>query len=261
VETYNGARQVVIDEAEPVEPDGAMLRELLPVSPEPVEAMVAEVKERLEGVRHEGLRALVGVYLGDTALMEKFCVCPAAMRLHHAYLGGLLEHTRNLLRLADGVCPLYPRISRDVVTVGVFIHDMAKVREQTWERGFGYTARGQLVGHVVDGVLMLRARVKQAKDAGAVLSEELVMCLEHIVLSHHGQPEHGAARLPATPEAILVHYLDNIDAKMAIALEAARPEGAGRRGGDGDSAGPAGDAFTEKMWALDNVRLFRPDPA
>jgi 3'-5' exoribonuclease len=186
-------------------------------------------------------------------LMGQFKQAPAAKMMHHAYLGGLLEHTLNLVKLANVVCPLYPKISRDLVVVGLFLHDLGKTREISFEGAFTYTDRGELIGHIVDGAIMLHDKVQQVmRTSGVRLPKNAISVLQHIILSHHGQPEFGAAKIPATPEAILVAMLDNLDAKTTIAVTAARPNRA--------KATDLGGNFTEKQWALEQVRLFRPDP-
>jgi 3'-5' exoribonuclease len=183
--------------------------------------------------------------------MAQFKKAPAAKSMHHAYLGGLLEHTLSLMNLADRVCPLYPKINRDLVMTGLFLHDLGKTRELAYDKAFSYTDRGELVGHIVEGVLMLRDKAHALmREKGIRIPPDALMVLEHIILSHHGVPEFGAAKIPSTPEAIMVSILDNLDAKTFMALAAARP----------DHLPPdLGGNFTERQWALD-TKLFRPDP-
>lgn len=249
---YQGELQLIIDVIDPIEPTLDQLRDLLPCSERPPEQMFAEVKALLDTVAHPAMKALVVAYLSDEMLMSQFKQAPAAKSMHHAYLGGLLEHTLNLLRLAEVVCPLYPKLNRDIILVGLFLHDIGKTRELQWERGFSYTDRGELVGHIVEGAIMLHDKAQQVmRETGLRLPRHAVTVLQHIILSHHTLPEYGAAKIPATPEAILVSILDNLDAKVAIALAAARPERA--KGFD------LGGNFTERQWSLD-TKLFRPDP-
>lgn len=250
---YQGELQLIISGLEPAEPSDEEIAELLPVSARPPEEMFAELVELLGTLKHPGMKALAQVYLDDAALMADFKRCPAAKSMHHSYLGGLLEHTLQLVKLADRVCPLYPKISRDIVVMGLFLHDLGKTRELVYDRSFNYTDRGELVGHIVEGAIMLHDRAQQVMRAtGQRLPKYAVTVLQHIILSHHAEPEFGAAKIPATPEAIMVSMLDNLDAKTFIALAAARPE----------RANPLnlGGNFTEKQWALDNVKMFRPDP-
>lgn len=249
---FQGEMQLIIQLIEPIEPGPDELSELLPIAPRPIDEMFAELQALLGTLKHPAVQALARVYMADGFMMEQFKRCPAAKSAHHAYLGGLLEHTLTLCTLADRVCPLYPKINRDLVIMGLFLHDLGKTRELTFDRAFSYTDRGELVGHIVDGAIMLHDKAQQMmRETGLRLPANALMVLQHIILSHHGQPEFGAARVPMTPEAILVHLLDNVDAKMHISLRAARSDRAAEL--------DLGGNFTERLWALD-TKLFRPDP-
>ncbi len=249
---YQGELQLIIHTIDPVEPSPEQMRDLLPCSKRDAAEMFAELTAILSTLRHDAAKALARSYLDDAFLMEQFRQAPAAKSMHHAYLGGLLEHTLTLLKLADLVCPLYPKINRDIVLLGLFLHDLGKTRELVYDRAFGYSDRGELIGHIVDGAIMLHDKAQQVmKDFGVRMPPGLVMILQHIVISHHGIPEFGAAKIPASPEAILVAMLDNLDAKTTMALAAARP--------DHDRAFDLNGHFTEKQWALD-TKLYRPDP-
>ncbi|MDX2018501.1 MAG: HD domain-containing protein [Planctomycetota bacterium] len=248
---YQGELQFIIHSIEPVEPSAEEMRDLLPASKRPAAEMFAELTALLGTLQHPAMKALAEAYLSDEYLMTALKQCPAAKSMHHAYLGGLLEHTLNLLKLADRVCPLYPRINRDLVMMGLFLHDLGKTRELVYDRAFSYTDRGELIGHIVDGAIMLHDKAQTLmREKGVRLPPGAVMVLQHIIISHHAVPEFGAAKIPATPEAILVAMLDNMDAKTTMALAAARPE---------RETASLGGNFTEKNWALD-TKLYRPDP-
>lgn len=250
---FKGELQLIVDRIEAIEPSQEELRDLLPASERPADEMFSELLAILDTIAHPAMKALVQAYLDDEMLMSNFKQAPAAKMMHHAYLGGLLEHTLTLLRLAQVVCPLYPKINREIVLIGLFLHDLGKTRELSFDGAFSYTDRGELIGHIVDGAIMLHDKAQQAmRSAGARFPRHAITVLQHIIVSHHGQPEFGAAKIPATPEAILVAMLDNLDAKTTIALTAARPSRA--------KSTDLGGNFTEKQWALDNVKLFRPDP-
>ena len=140
---------------------------------------------------------------------------PAGVRMHHAYVGGLLEHVVTLLEAADRLAPLYPGVDRDLLLMGVFLHDIGKVRELACDRAFAYTDEGQLVGHIVLGVEMLLEKVRQVPDlTSEPFPPELLLRLKHLIVSHHGTLEFGSPVMPMTPEAIALHYLDNLDAKV-----------------------------------------------
>lgn len=249
---YQGELQLIIQSIDPADPSPEEMRDLLPSALRSPDEMFAELVALLDTLKHPAIKALAQTYLSDQYLMDALKQCPAAKSMHHAYLGGLLEHTLNLVKLADKVCPLYPKINRDIVMLGLFLHDLGKTRELVYDRTFGYSDRGELIGHIVDGAIMLHDKSQQVmRETGQRLPQGLVLVLQHIILSHHGVPEYGAAKIPATPEAILVSLLDNLDAKTTMALAAARPDRA--------SAFESNGNFTEKQWALD-TKLYRPDP-
>ena len=256
---YQGDLQLIISTIDPIEPSAEQLRELIPCSKFNPDEMFAELTVLLNTLKHPAAKALAQVYLSDEHLMAAFREAPAAKSMHHAYLGGLLEHTLNLVRLADRVCPLYPKINRDIVMLGLFLHDLGKTRELVYDRTFSYSDRGELVGHIVEGAIMLHDKAQQAmKQSGLRLPPNLVLVLQHIILSHHGELEFGAAKVPMTPEAVLVSLLDNLDAKTTIATVAARPDNA-----VADPSEQKGETlngnFTDREWAL-GTKLFRPDP-
>ncbi len=249
---YQGELQFIIHTIDPIEPTPDQMRDLLPCSKRSAAEMFPELLELLNTLSHPAMKSLAKAYLDDAFLMDAFRQCPAAKSMHHAYLGGLLEHTLSLLKLADRVCPLYPKINRDLVMMGLFLHDLGKTRELAYDRAFSYTDRGELIGHIVEGAIMLHDKAQQVmRETGQRLPPGAIMVLQHIIVSHHGELEFGAAKVPATPEAILVSILDNLDAKTTMALAAARPD---RTGGF-----DLGGNFTEKQWALE-TKLYRPDP-
>lgn len=248
---YQGEIQIIIQAIQAVTPSEEDLRELLPASKHDPEKMLEELVALLDTITSKPLRYLIEAYFSDEAMMDKFVAAPAATGLHHAYLGGLLEHTLAMVRLGNVIAPLYPELSRDLLLVGLFIHDLGKISELTWAEGFAYTTEGQLVGHIVQGALWLETKIAAVRARGEEFPEDLALVLKHIILSHHGQLEFGAAKLPSTPEAIAISLIDNLDAKLAMSLSACRDP-------DIDPNG-AGGPFTEKLWALE-TRLYRPDP-
>lgn len=247
---YNGQVQIVVDTIRAVEVELEDLARLLPTTHHDIPAMFAELSRILRSVSHPGMRGLVEAYLGNGILMEHFRRAPAAVSVHHAWIGGLLEHTLQLLRLAEVMLPLYPGLNRDIVLVGLFLHDLGKTTELQWERGFSYTDEGNLLGHTVKGVILLTAMAaKSARESGEKLPPEALLVLQHIIISHHGTLEFGAVKIPSTPEAIFVSQLDNLDAKTAVGLHAAQRQ---RRI-------EPGQEFTDRVWSLD-TRIYRPDP-
>lgn len=249
-QAYQSELQFIIQQIEPTEPTAEQIRDLLPCTKRNIDEMFGEVLTLLGTLEHPAAKALAKAYLDDANLMAAFKQAPAAKMMHHAYLGGLLEHTLTLMNLADRVCPIYPKINRDIVLLGLFLHDLGKTRELVYDRTFGYSDRGELIGHIVDGAIMLQDKAMGVmREQGVRLPSGLLTVLQHIIISHHGVPEFGAAKVPATPEALLVSMLDNMDAKTVMALAEARPDRESLPGGN----------FTDKVWGLD-TKLYRPDP-
>jgi 3'-5' exoribonuclease len=172
------------------------------------------MKEILATIENADLKRLVGAFLADHELMKQFCAAPAAMSMHHAYLGGLLEHTLNMLNVAKAIFPLYPMIQKDLVLAAIFLHDIAKTQELSFKMGFSYTDTGQLLGHIIQGTQMISQRAEILELDGTPVARPILDSLLHIVVSHHGQYDFGSPKLPATPEAFMVSYIDNLDAKM-----------------------------------------------
>ncbi len=248
IESYKGNRQLIIEGVRACAPDEFDPAEFLPCSALDVDALWEEVKGILRTISSRELLLLVGRFVNDESFAADFRRAPAAVQMHHAYLGGLVEHTRNLLRLAQVVCPLYPQVNRDLVLAGIFLHDAGKLRELSWKTNFEYTSEGQLIGHIVQCVLWIHEKCREVeRETGQPFPALLETSLKHLVLAHHGKYEFGSPRLPATAEAILVHYLDNLDAKQAMVREAiaADPD-------------PASE-WTSYVKALE-TRVFKPDP-
>ncbi len=247
VENYKGNRQFIIDGMRAVDPGEFDPAEFLPASPHDVDALWNEVKEQLRAIENRELLALVGKFVKDENFVQRFKRAPAAVQMHHAYVGGLIEHTRNLLRLAQVVCPLYPKVSQDLVLTALFFHDAGKVRELAYDSNFEYTSEGQLIGHITQVVLWVHDACRALeRETGEQFPEQLETALKHLILAHHGKYEFGSPRLPATPEAFMVHYLDNLDAKLAMCFEAIE--------GDADAA----SEWTQYVRAIES-RVFKPD--
>ncbi len=248
VESYKGSLQFIIDairpvdESHPVDP-----ADFMPHTSGNIEEMWARVQEIIGGIKNEDVAAIIGAFLADEELIRRFKKAPAAMQMHHAYIGGLLEHTLALLELAVVVIPRYPKVSLDLVLAGLFLHDIAKTSELVYETNFKYSDAGQLVGHVVQGTIWIEAKcLVAAEKLGRPIPADVKQLLQHLVLSHHGKLEFGAARLPATAEAIAMHHLDNLDAKIHQMLAAIE--------GDNDED----SNWTSYSRALE-TRVYKPD--
>ena len=152
----------------------------------------------------------------DADFMAKFTAAPAGMKNHHAYQGGLLEHVVGLMELVLVVAPRYPRLDLDKLLIGAFLHDAAKVDELVYDRDIAYTDEGQLLGHMVLAMTMIDEKVREAERlSGEPFPKQLVTEIKHMVISHHGEYEYGSPKLPMTLEAVALHHLDNLDAKLA----------------------------------------------
>ena len=156
------------------------------------------------------LKSLLELFMADPEIAERYRNAPAAKSLHHAYIGGLLDHVVSLFRSCNLVCRNYPQIDRDLLLTGAFLHDIGKIHELTYNRSFSYTTRGQLLGHMIIELEMLQAKLEQLPG----FPPELKTLLEHLIISHHGQYDFGSPKLPMFPEALMLHYLDDLDSKM-----------------------------------------------
>src|SRR5246500_2256806 len=156
------------------------------------------------------LKALVEAFMADPEIAEAYRNAPAAKTLHHAFIGGLLDHVVSLFRSCDLICRNYPQINRDLLLTGAFFHDLGKIYELTYTRSFSYTSRGQLLGHMIIELEMLQEKLAQMPH----FPDKLKTLLEHLIISHHGQYEFGSPKLPMFPEALMLHYLDDLVSKM-----------------------------------------------
>jgi 3'-5' exoribonuclease len=154
-------------------------------------------------------------FLIDEALLAAFTTAPAGMKAHHAYQGGLLEHVVNMLEIANRIADLLAGVDRDLLLAGIFLHDLGKIRELNFVNGCTYTDEGQLLGHLVIAVEMLSEKIAEVENLmGEPFPRESALRLKHLILAHHGNYEFGSPKLPMTPEAIAVHHIDNLDAKV-----------------------------------------------
>jgi 3'-5' exoribonuclease len=215
VQLYQGSLQILFTAFERADRHAVDLAQFMPQSNQDVGKMLEKLRSIMLRLENVHLRALVECFFMDEQFLDGFCKAPAGVRNHHAYLGGLLEHVVTLLDAADRLLPIYPDLNRDLLLMGVFLHDIGKVRELSYEHVFGYTDEGQLIGHIVIGVEMLDEKVAKVPElTGEPFPQELLLRLKHMILSHHGTHEFGSPRLPMTPEAIALHHLDNFDAKV-----------------------------------------------
>ncbi len=164
----------------------------------------------VESFQNQHLKSLVQAFMTDPEIAAAYRNAPAAKTLHHAYIGGLLDHVVSLFRSCDLICKNYPQINRDLLLTGAFLHDIGKIHELTYNRSFSYSTKGQLLGHMIIELEMLQAKLAALPG----FPDELKILIEHLIISHHGQYDFGSPKLPMFPEALMLHYLDDLDSKM-----------------------------------------------
>ena len=213
-ELYQNALQIVVNDVLVVSQDKINLADYMARTEKDVPQMYARLKEILGRITHPQLKALAEMFLYDKDLMILFCNAPAAMQMHHNFLGGLLEHTLNMLEVAEAIFPLYPKIQKDLVRAAIFLHDIAKTEELSYKAAISYTDGGQLLGHIILGAQMVTQAADKLAARGKPVDAAVLDNLLHIIISHHGAYEFGSPKLPATPEAFMVSYIDNMDAKI-----------------------------------------------
>lgn len=210
LDTYQNNLQLIFKGVSKVDSSKVSIEDFLPRTQRDIGKMLQELKDLISSINNPYLKRLLTLFLEDADFCKALCSAPAAMEYHHAFIGGLLEHTLSLANAGMKMVDNYPVLNRDLLLTGIIFHDIGKTRELSYERGFQYTDKGQLVGHLVMGTVMVEEKAKQITD----FPGELLSVLQHIILSHHGEYQFGSPRLPQTAEAIALHYLDNLDAKM-----------------------------------------------
>lgn len=240
VEQYNGRDQFRIAQIRPTnENDVYNLSDLVPVAEIGGEQLFNMLHKKVEGFENESLKAIVIKIIDE--YREKLISYPAALKLHHATVGGLMYHTASIVRMAEEICKIYPSINRELLIAGAILHDVAKTLElETGNTGLakGYSTEGELIGHLVKGAMIVNDTAKELGIEG-----EEVTLLEHMIISHHGVPDFGAAVRPMFLEAIVLSELDNLDATIYEVTTATEKVESGK--------------FTERQWALDNRKLYR----
>jgi 3'-5' exoribonuclease len=182
----------------------------LPKTTKDVDELWRTLTNFVSSFQNPHLKSLVQSFMADPEIAPAYRNAPAAKTLHHAYIGGLLDHVVSLFRSCDLMCQNYPQINRDLLLTGAFLHDIGKVHELTYNRSFSYTTKGQLLGHMIIELEMLQAKLALQPD----FPDELKTMIEHLIISHHGQYDFGSPKLPMFPEALMLHYLDDLDSKM-----------------------------------------------
>jgi 3'-5' exoribonuclease len=219
VQLFQGALQIILAQIEPTDQHKVELIDFLPHTTHDINKLLEKLRAGLMKVGNPHLRALAECFLIDGEFMHGLCRAPAGVRVHHAYIGGLLEHLVTMIDVAERILPLYPEVDRDLVVLGILLHDAGKVRELSFDRAFGYTDEGQLLGHLAIGIEMLQGMAAKVPDlTGEPFPLELLLRLKHMILSHHGTLEFGSPKVPMTPEAVALHAIDTLDTRIHICL-------------------------------------------
>jgi 3'-5' exoribonuclease len=182
----------------------------LPGTKNDISAMYNDLLTHIEKLQSKHLQDLLNAFFKDEKTAELFQRAPAAKGFHHIYLGGLLEHTHSVVRLLDKTAEHYPRLDKDMLIAGGLLHDIGKIYEFSYDQMIEYSDEGRLIGHIVMGVEMIDKKLACLPDFPA----QMALKLRHIILSHHGEFEYGSPKRPKTPEALVVHYIDDLDAKL-----------------------------------------------
>jgi 3'-5' exoribonuclease len=227
-QVYNGQLQMIVTRIEPSDPRQIEEQDFVQVSGEEIDKLARRLSELLRGVKNPHLRNLAECFLADEQFMGKFTTAPAGIKNHHAYRGGLLAHVVSLMDVCRVVAPQYPELDADLLLLGAFLHDAGKIDELTYDREFGYSDAGQLIGHVVMVLSTVEDKIAESERmAGEKFPEELALRLKHIIVSHHGEYQFGSPKLPMTLEAIALHLLDNLDAKLYSVAQILKEDASG----------------------------------
>ena len=238
IHEYRGKNQLRIKQLRVGGPEeGGSISDLVPSSSIPKEELYDELTQFFFEIRNANIARITRYIMKE--FKEDILVFPAATKNHHDYVSGLLDHMVSMLRLGKAICDLYPTLNRDLLYAGIMLHDIGKVRELSGPIATSYTVEGNLLGHIS----IMVTEVARAADALKIEGEE-VMLLQHLVLSHHGQEEWGSPKRPMIQEAEILHYIDNIDAKMNMLTRVLNKTQPGQ--------------FTERVFALDNRAFYKP---
>lgn len=214
IEFFKGYPQIKVTACRPLsgeEEKKVKLENYLPVSPFDIEKMYAEFKGIIAGIKNPFCRRLLENIFADEQFSRVFKKCPAATDFHHPYLGGLLEHSLSLVKLAKAIISHYPgAVNEELLLTGCILHDIGKTEELSYERSFNYTNRGKFIGHIVIGAGIIERKISEIPGFPGELRDLIL----HLILSHHGEYEWGSPRRPKCLEAVMLHHIDNIDAKV-----------------------------------------------
>lgn len=218
ISEYKGQLQFVVKQMRPCEPEGFDPADFLPATARNVDRMLVSLQTRIDAMADDDYRRLLKAFFEDSDIVERIKQAPAAKKMHHAYLGGLLEHTLSMVLLADQIAGHYSGVDRDLLIAGAVLHDIGKIRELAYQSAIDYTDEGRLVSHIVIAAELIDRKL-------ATLGEfppEKAVLIKHLVISHHGSRSLGSPEPPKTIEAVLLNYIDEMDAKVNAIREFSR---------------------------------------
>ena len=236
VKLYNGRKEMTVEQILPAVESECDLGDFLAHTKYDVEKLYAGLRAAIAGMKNPWLRQLLSSIVDDPAIAPRLKRAPAAMTMHHAYVGGLLEHVASLIGLAAKVSAHYPEIDTDLLLAGIVLHDIGKIDELRYARGIDYSTEGRLLGHIMIGVALVHEKIRAIPGFPAPLG----VLVEHLILSHHGSHEFGSPSLPQVTEAVALHFIDDLDSKMAGMRATLEPA----------SGGPSTDLWTERNPSL-----------
>jgi 3'-5' exoribonuclease len=210
INKYNNRFQLTIHKVRRMDDSEVEYADYLPKTSKDVDVLWKTLGDFVASFKDDHLRGLVQAFMADSTIERAYKNAPAAKTLHHAFIGGLLDHVVSLFTSCDLICRNYSNVNRDLVLTGAFLHDIGKIHELTYARSFSYSTSGQLLGHMIIELEMLHQKLAALPDFPA----QLKILIEHMIISHHGQYEFGSPKLPMFPEALLLHYMDDLDSKM-----------------------------------------------
>jgi 3'-5' exoribonuclease len=216
VNEYNDRLQIVVNSIKRIDDDEISPKDFLPCAEENIDLAFNEINDFRNNIKDAHLKQLLDAFFRDRDFIEKFKLAPAAKRVHHAYIGGLVVHTRNVLKLIDKVNGVYADLNLDLLITAGILHDIGKIYEYTYTRNIDFSTQGRMFGHIVIGYELIADRIKQIPD----FPESLKLRLLHMILSHHGEYEWGSPKQPSFLEALILHFLDNLDSKVDIMTSA-----------------------------------------
>jgi len=229
----NGTMQVTVSsmiEEEPLDPS-----ELLPHSQRDLEKMMNAIFLKIKSIQNIYLKSLLVRFFKEPEFIKKFKKAPAATKVHQPYIGGLLEHTCNLIKLCETLCDTYHEINRDFLITLAILHDIGKIREYSYDIAIDYTDEGKLLGHISIGIEMIDQKIKEIEN----FPQDLTVMIKHAILSHHGHFEYGSPKLPSTLTATALHYADEVEAKISGFLNIK------------EEKNPIDDKWSKRIWWLD----------